>query len=69
MTGKVTFEGLGRATPVRQGFRNPRKGEFYLSGAVVQAWKAPNDLGTPYHVVTPGADLVPMGFFRLREAR
>lgn len=26
-------------------FREPRKNEWYLSGAVPQAWKAPNDLG------------------------
>lgn len=31
-------------------FRPPRKGEWYLSGAIVQAWKAPNDLSTPYWI-------------------
>jgi hypothetical protein len=64
---KVTFEGLGRATPKRLGYRNPKAGEFYLSGAVVTAYKAPNDLSSPYHVVEPGPDLVPLSFFQLRE--
>ncbi len=32
--------------------RPPRKGEFYLSGAVLQAWRAPNDLSHAYTVVT-----------------
>lgn len=53
----VHFEGLpGIAwTYKRDGFRNPRKGEFYLSGAIVAAYRAPNDLTTPYHVVIPVA--------------
>lgn len=51
----VSFEGL---RPSRQpyrhlGFRPPKKGEFYLSGALVQAWKAPNDLTTAFYVVEP----------------
>lgn len=33
------------------GYRAPKKGEFYLSGAIVEAWQAPNDLSTPYHIV------------------
>ena len=28
--------------------RPPKKGEWYLSGAIVAAYKAPNDLSTPY---------------------
>lgn len=28
--------------------RPPRKGEFYLSGAIPVAYRAPNDLDTPY---------------------
>ncbi len=31
-------------------FRPPRKGEWYLSGAIVEAYLAPNDLSTP-HVI------------------
>jgi len=35
------------------GFRTPKKGEWYLSGSFVQAYKAPNDLSVPHLVVTP----------------
>jgi hypothetical protein len=38
---------------VRVGFRKPLKGEHYLSGAVVTAYLAPNDLPTEYMVVRP----------------
>ncbi len=34
-------------------FRPPRQGEFYLSGAIVQAWRAPNNLSIAYHVIQP----------------
>ncbi len=30
--------------------RPPKKGEWYLSGAIVGAYLAPNDLTTPYHI-------------------
>jgi hypothetical protein len=30
--------------------RPPRKGEWYLSGAIIEAYLAPNDLSTPYHI-------------------
>lgn len=30
--------------------RPPRRGEWYLSGAIVQAYRAPNDLSTPFHL-------------------
>lgn len=30
--------------------RCPKAGEWYLSGAIIQAWKAPNYLSTPYHI-------------------
>lgn len=30
--------------------RPPRKGEWYLSGAVIEAYQAPNDLTTPYYI-------------------
>lgn len=33
------------------GYRKPRKGEHYLSGAVIQAWRAPNDLSQEFLVV------------------
>lgn len=32
-------------------FRNPKKGEWYLSGAIPEAYKAPNDLSSPYHIL------------------
>lgn len=32
-------------------FRCPRKGERYLSGAIPAAYRAPNDLGTPFHIL------------------
>ena len=30
--------------------RPPKKGEWYLSGAVVGAYRAPNDLSTSFHI-------------------
>ena len=30
--------------------RPPRGGEWYLSGARIVAYRAPNDLSTPYHI-------------------
>jgi hypothetical protein len=35
------------------GFKAPKKGEYYLSGAIVAAHKASVDMVTPYWVVTP----------------
>lgn len=32
--------------------RPPRAGEWFLSGANVEAYLAPSDLGTPYHIAT-----------------
>jgi hypothetical protein len=41
----------GTVHAVRTGeFRPPRAGEWYLSGAVVEAYRAPNDLSTDYHI-------------------
>ena len=31
-------------------FRNPKKGEFFLSGAIIEAYQAPNDLSSPYWI-------------------
>ena len=59
LPNRVVFEGLtSRLNPRpfayrKLGFRPPRKGEFYLSGAVVTAYRAPNDLTTSYQVVEP----------------
>lgn len=30
--------------------RTPRKGEWYLSGTVIQAYKAKNDLSSSFHI-------------------
>lgn len=30
--------------------RPPKRGEWYLSGAIVEAYRAPNDLSTPFHI-------------------
>ena len=53
MLNRIMFENLGRAEYDKIAFRNPRRGEYYLSGAVVQAYIAPNDLSSPYQVVKP----------------
>lgn len=34
-------------------FRPPRKYEYYLSGAVIEAYQAPNDLSTSYWIAKP----------------
>ena len=49
----ISFEGLGPCFYTLGEFRPPRKGEFYLSGAVVQGWRAPNDLSTAYRIAIP----------------
>lgn len=33
------------------GYRKPKKGEYYLSGAIVEAWIAPSDFGDKYLVI------------------
>lgn len=52
---KILFEHTGaRHYWVRVlAFRPPKKGEYYLSGAIVTAYRAPNDLSTPYWVCEP----------------
>ncbi|WP_164104227.1 hypothetical protein [Candidatus Laterigemmans baculatus] len=30
--------------------RKPRKGEWYLSGAIVEAYRAPSDLSSEFHI-------------------
>ena len=32
-------------------FRPPKKGEWYLSGAIPAAYRAPNDLSTAFHIM------------------
>ena len=33
-------------------YREPRKGEYFISGAIPELYKAPNDLSTKYLTVT-----------------
>lgn len=49
----VTFEGIGYCTYKSLGMRCPNKGEYYLSGAVPQAYLALNNLSREYTVVEP----------------
>ena len=50
----IAFEGLrGLFYYERVAYRPPRKGEYYLSGAIVAAWRAPNGLLAHYHIVRP----------------
>ncbi len=30
--------------------RCPKRGEWFLSGSIIEAYRAPNDLSTPYHI-------------------
>ena len=39
-------------------FRCPLFGEFYLSGAEPKAWQAPNDMSSPFLVVTKKTRMV-----------
>ena len=47
------FDKIGMCFYEAGDFRKPRKGEFYLSGAIVQAWRAPMDCLADYRVVRP----------------
>ena len=38
------------------GFRAPKKGEYYLGGAIIEAYRAPNDLLSAYWIVEPVAE-------------
>lgn len=31
-------------------FRNPKKGEWYLSGSIIEAYQAKNDMTNQYHI-------------------
>ena len=37
-------------------FRPPKKGEHYLSGAIVEVYDAPNDLSQPFWIATKTKD-------------
>lgn len=58
---KQTFYKLGDPCPGHYGehdlrgqaigeFRPPRKGEWYISGAIPAVYRASNDLNTDYHI-------------------
>ena len=49
----VNFEGIGMCFYRNEGMRPPRAGEFYLSGAIVAAYRAYADLTSHYNVVVP----------------
>lgn len=49
----LEFEGLGLCYYRVGAWRVPERGEFYLSGAIVTAYRAPNRLGNPFRIVTP----------------
>jgi len=34
-------------------YRKPKKREYFLSGSVIEAYKAPNDLSSQYHIAEP----------------
>lgn len=47
LTGfKYKFEATGE-------YRAPKKGEYYLSGAEIVAWRAPNDFTQEYWIAAP----------------
>ena len=43
-------DGYGVRAVKTDQFREPKKGEWYLSGAIPEAYRAPNDLGAKYHI-------------------
>jgi len=65
----VNFEGYAGLRAYRIiGKRAPRRGEFYLSGAIPAAYRAPNDLTMVFQIVEPLAPLVQPARF-MGEAR
>lgn len=46
---RYAFTGDIRAKATGE-FRCPKKGEWYLSGAIVEAYKAPNDLNVKFQI-------------------
>lgn len=55
---RLHFEGLGLRHYVRGPFRAPRKGEYYISGAVAQGRKAKGTMRSPYRIATPIAKII-----------
>lgn len=59
MTANLTLYPLGdsamgrRVYCERGEFRPPLAGEYYLSGAIVEVWRAPSDLSQSFRIVRP----------------
>jgi hypothetical protein len=52
---------------VRTGeFRAPRKGEWYLSGAIPEGYRAPNDLATDFHILKL-VRVIPMTVYEIKD--
>ncbi len=52
--GPVYFEeGLGHHFVKCIGYRAPRRGEYYLAGAIMRAYRAVEDMTTHFHIVMP----------------
>lgn len=54
--GFFTGEFIGKHQPKYKAtgeFRAPKRGEYYLSGAIVAAYKAHNDLTSAYWIAVP----------------
>lgn len=51
--GEFSYANKGQRYIATGEFRAPKRGEFYLSGAIVQAYRAPNDLTSAYHIAKP----------------
>jgi hypothetical protein len=47
------YSGYNKRFKASGEFRPPKKGEFYLSGAIIEAYRAPNDLTTEYWIAIP----------------
>jgi len=47
--GGTISQSLLRVKPTGE-FRCPKQGEWYISGAIPEAYKAPNDLGIKFHI-------------------
>lgn len=68
MINKVyNFQGLGPCFYTLVGKRPPRKGEYYLSGAIIEGYCASNDLSNPFWVVRPTFRAIPRPAYRHGE--
>ena len=67
----IHFEGIVNSSGLcfyeHMGFRFPKRGEYFLSGAIVAAYRAPNDISTKYHIVRPTYSAVPVRYYERGE--